>query len=91
MAILQQKKAGSRDYALLLFRTTSRVIYNAQYPRQHCPLHTFEQFGALYMHNHDNKYPARPGFGPGTSKFQAPVDTNGQSEPAHNEDAPFEA
>ena len=25
---------------------------------QHCALHTFEQFGALYMHNHDDKYPA---------------------------------
>ena len=26
--------------------------------------------------NHDDKYPARPGFEPGTSKSQAPVDTN---------------
>ena len=28
------------------------------------------------MHNHDDKYPARPGFEPGTSRLQAPVDTN---------------
>ena len=28
------------------------------------------------MHNHDDKYPARPGFEPGTSRLQAPVNTN---------------
>ena len=28
------------------------------------------------MHNHDDKYPTRPGFEPGTSWLQAPVDTN---------------
>ena len=27
------------------------------------------------MHNHDDKYPNRPGFEPGTSRLQAPVDT----------------
>ena len=32
------------------------------------------------MHNHDDKYPARPGFEPGTFRLQAPVDTN---VPAH--------
>ena len=37
---------------------------------------SFEQFGALYMHNHENKYPARWGFEPGTSRLQALVDTN---------------
>ena len=26
--------------------------------RQHYTLHAFEQFGTLYMHNHDDKYPA---------------------------------
>ena len=49
MAILRQKKARSRDYALLLFRMTSRVLHRAQYHRQHCTLHAFEQFGALYI------------------------------------------
>ena len=34
------------------------------------------------MHNHDDKYPARPGFEPGTSRLQAPVDTNEPSWPA---------
>ena len=34
------------------------------------------------MHNHDDKYPARPGFEPGTSTLQAPVDTNEPSGPA---------
>ena len=28
------------------------------------------------MHNHDDKYPARPAFEPGTSRLQAPVNTN---------------
>ena len=31
------------------------------------------------MHKHDDKYPSRPGFEPGTPRLQAPVDTN---EPA---------
>ena len=67
MAISRQKEARSRDYALFLFRMTSRVIYSARY----CTLQAFEQFRALYMHNHDDKYPARPGFEPGTSRLQA--------------------
>ena len=49
--------------------------------RQHCTLHAFEQFGTLYMHNHKNKYPSRPGFEPGTPRLQAPVDTNEPSGP----------
>ena len=28
------------------------------------------------MHNHNEKYSARPGFEPGTPRLQAPVDTN---------------
>ena len=74
--ILRKKEAQNRDYALLLFPMTSRVLYSTQYHRQHCTHHAFVQFGALYMHNHDDKYPARPGFKPGTSRLQAPVDTN---------------
>ena len=42
---------------------------------QHCTLQAVEQFAALYMHNHNDKYPARPGFEPGPSRLQAPVDT----------------
>ena len=34
------------------------------------------------MNNHDDKYPARPGFKSGTSRLQAPVDTNETSGPA---------
>ena len=82
MSILRQKEARSRDYALLLFCMTSRVLYSAQYHRQHCTLQAFEQFGALYMHNHEDKYPVQPGFEPGTSRLQAPVDTNEPSGPA---------
>ena len=51
MEISRQKEAWSRDYALLLFRMTSRVLYSAQYHRQYLTLQAFEQFGALYMHN----------------------------------------
>ena len=76
MAISRKKEARSRDYAPLLFRMTSRILYSAQYHRQHCTLHAFEQFGALYMHNHDDKYPSRPVFERGTPRLQAPVDTN---------------
>ena len=84
MAISRQKEARSRDYALLLFRMISRVFYtSAQYHRQHCTLHAFEQFGALYMHNHDDKYPSRPGFEPGTPRLQAPVETYELSGPAY--------
>ena len=54
MAISRQKEARSRDYALLLFRMTSRDLYSAQY---HSTLHAFEQFVTLYMHKRDNKYP----------------------------------
>ena len=97
MAISRQKEAGSRYYALLLFRMTSRVLYSAQYHRQHCTLHAFEQFGTLFVHSpclwtvwstvmhshsHDDKYPSRPGFEPGTLMWQAPVDTNEPLGPA---------
>ena len=61
-AISRQNKARNRDYAQLLFRMNSKVLYSAQYHRQHCTLHAFEQFGALCVHNHDDKY---PGFEPG--------------------------
>ena len=82
MAISRQKEAGSRDYALLLFRMTSRVLYSALYCRQHCTLHAFEQFGELYMHRQDDKYLSRPGFEPGTPRLQAQVDMNEPSGPA---------
>ena len=66
----------------LLFHLTSRVLNSAQYHRQHCTLQAFEQFEALYIHNHDEKYAARPGCEPGSSRSQAPVDTNAPSGPA---------
>ena len=65
-----------------LISMTSRVLYSAQYHRQHCTPHAFEQFVALYMHIHDDKYPRRPGLEPGTLRLQAPVDTNEPSGPA---------
>ena len=36
MTISQQKAVLSRDYALLLFRITSRVLHGAHHHRQHC-------------------------------------------------------
>ena len=82
-ALSRQKEARkSRNYALVLFRMTSRVLYSAQYDTQHCALHEFEQFGALYMHNHDDKYAAWQGREPGTPRLQAPVDTNEPPGPA---------
>ena len=33
------------------------------------------------MHNHDNKYPARSGLEPGTSRLQALVDASDLSGP----------
>ena len=40
-AISPQKEARRRDYPLLLFRMTSRVIYSTQHHRQHSTLHAF--------------------------------------------------
>ena len=51
MVISRQKDAQSRNYAILL---SNDVLNSAQYQRQHCTLHVFEQFGALYMHNSDD-------------------------------------
>ena len=79
--IATERSPRQKDYALLLFQLTPMVLYSAQYHRQHCTLHAFEQFGALYMHNHDDKYPSRSGFEPGTPRLQAPVDTNEPSGP----------
>ena len=56
---------------------------------QHCTLHAFEQFRALYMHNDDDKYPSRPGFEPGSPRLQAPVDMNEPSEPATGRDCDY--
>ena len=47
-------------------------------PKAGLCIHAFEQFGTLYMHNHDDKYPARPGFEPGTSRLQTPGDTDAE-------------
>ena len=43
------------------------------------------------MHNHDDKYmyPTRPGFEPGTSRLQAPLDTNKSSWLALKKNCPI--
>ena len=69
----QQKEARSRDYALLF-----SVLYGAQYHRYHRTLQTFDETGTLYMHDHNDKYPTRPGFEPSTSDFRATTRPNKQ-------------
>ena len=59
-----------------LFSNDFKGLYSALYHRQHCTLHAFAQVGALCMHKHNGKNPARPGVEPSTSRLQAPVDTN---------------
>ena len=58
------------------YRMTSRVLYSAQYHKQHCTLQAFEQLGAPYIHNLDDKYRTRPGFEPSTSEFRATTGPN---------------
>ena len=70
MAISRQIEARSRDNALLL-SNNFRALYSALCHRQHSTLQGFEQFGALYMHNLDDKYPTRPGFATSTSELRA--------------------
>ena len=72
-------EVGTKSYS---YRMTSRVLYSARYHRQLRTIQAFEQFGTLHMHYNDVKYPARPEFEPGTSRLQAPVDTNEPSGPA---------
>ena len=69
-------EVGSMPYS---YRMTSMILYSSQCHRQHCTPHAFEQFGALYMHNTDDKYPARLGFEPSTSEFRA---TTGPNKPS---------
>ena len=61
---------------------TSSVLYSVQYHRQRCTPQAFEQFGALYMHNPDDKHPIRPGFEPSTCEFRAKTGPNETSGPA---------
>ena len=74
-AIWRQKEARSRDYALPLFRMTSMVLLvrSTMDSTVGPTLHGFEQFGAMYMNNHNDTFPVRPGFKPGTSRL---VDKN---------------
>ena len=70
IAISRQKEARSRTLPYS-YRMTSRVLYRAQYHKQHCTLQAFEQFGTLYMHHLVDKQPTQSGFVPSTYKFRA--------------------
>ena len=74
MVISRQREAWSRNYALPLSNDFNR--------RQHCQLQAFEQFGALYMHNSDDKHPTQPGFETSISEFRATTGPNEPSGPA---------
>ena len=56
------------------FRIISRVLYSAQYHRQHCTRQDFPQFETLSIQNPDDKYPTRPGFDSSTSEFRDTTD-----------------
>ena len=56
------------------FHFFSRVHYCALYHKQHRTLQAFEHFGAVLMHNLDDKYPTRPGFEPSTFEFEPQSD-----------------
>ena len=71
----KKPEVGTMSYS---YRMTPRVLYSEQYHRQHCTLHAFEQFGALYMHNRNDKHPTQPGFEPSrpTSEFRTTIKSN---------------
>ena len=75
MTILWQTEARCWDYGILL-PNDLKVLYSAQYHRQHYTLQAFEQFGAFYMHNLDDKHPTRPEFEPSTSEFRSTTGLN---------------
>ena len=65
-----------------LLANDAKDLYIAHYHRQHCTLQAFEQFGALYMYNLDDKHPTRPEFEPSTYEFRATTRSNETSGPA---------
>ena len=54
MAISRQKKAEAGTMPYSYFEWLERFFIVHSTIRQHCTLHAFEQFGALFMHNHDD-------------------------------------
>ena len=78
MAIAQQKEARNRDCALLISNDWGFFIVHSTIGITVLSRH-FNSFGVLYMHNHDDKYPAWPGFKPNTGRLKAPVDMNESS------------
>ena len=66
---LRKPGVGTTPYS---YRMTSRVpmFHSVHDHRQHCTLQAFEQFGALYRHNPDDKHLTLPGFEPSTLEIQ---------------------
>ena len=59
--ITRQKKLTWRLFSHWM---ASNVYSSAQHHRMPCIINAFEQFGVLYRHNYEHKYPARPRFEP---------------------------
>ena len=66
---------------LYSYRMTSRVLHSAHYHRHHCTHQAFEEFGALYMQNLDDKHPTRPGFEPSSLPLSFVPQLDGQIHP----------
>ena len=66
----RKPEVGTMPYSHRMMSRVSYhfIVYNTI---DNCTCQAFEQFGALYMHNLDNKYPTRPGFEPSTAEFRA--------------------
>ena len=79
----KKPEVGSMPHS---YRMTPRVLYSAQY-RQHCTLQAFEQFGALYVHNLDDKHQTRSGFE--RSEFRATTGSNEPSGQTRKLEGPF--
>ena len=70
----RQTVALSRDYAIPLSNDYKGSL-QFKYRRQYCTLQVFEQLGALYMHNLDDRHPTRLG-------IELWTPTTGRNEPS---------
>ena len=61
-----------RYCALLFWNKFNGIVFKITlHHRQPYTLHVSEQFGALYMHNHNDRHPNRPGYKPSSSESKA--------------------
>ena len=77
----REPEAGNMPYSYIewlqgffIVHSTIGSIVHSTISLEHCICTT--------TNNHDDKYPVRPGFEPGTFRLNTPVDTNEPSRPA---------